>query len=90
MNTAPLMAQFGMQASLSQRRNCYDNAPIERFFGTLKNELIHRGHYTTREQARNEITEYIDSFYNRYWRRARLGYLSPAGFTQQYRQRHTA
>ena len=73
-----LVAQFGMQASMSRRGNCYENAPIESFWGTLKNELIHHRRYATREQARCEIAEYIDLFYNRQRRQARLGYLSPA------------
>jgi transposase InsO family protein len=51
-----LVAQFGMQASMSRRGNCYDNAPIESFWGRLKNELIHHRRYTTREQARDEIS----------------------------------
>jgi putative transposase len=85
-----MVAKFGMQASMSRRGNCYDNAPIESFWGTLKNELIHHRRYTTREQARREITEYIDMFYNRQRRQARLGYLSPAAFRQQYHQQRAA
>ena len=85
-----LVAQFGMQSSMSRRGNCYDNAPIESFWGTLKNELIHHRRYATREQARREIAEYIDLFYNRQRRQARLGYLSPAAFRQQYLQQRTA
>lgn len=81
-----LLTQFSMQASMSRRGNCYDNAPIESFWGTLKNELVHRRRYETREQARREITEYIEVFYNRQRRQERLGYLSPAAFMQQYRQ----
>lgn len=81
-----LLTQFGMQASMSRRGNCFDNAPIESFWGTLKNELVHHRRYATREQARREITEYIEVFYNRQRRQARLGYLSPAAFMQQYRQ----
>lgn len=52
-----LVAQFGMQASMSRRGNCYDNAPIESFWGTLKNELVHHRRYATRAQVRREITE---------------------------------
>lgn len=81
-----LLIQFGMQASMSRRGNCYDNAPIESFWGTLKNELVHHRRYETQEQARREITEYIEVFYNRQRRQARLGYLAPAAFMQQYRQ----
>lgn len=50
-----LVAQFGTLASISRRGNCYDNAPIESFWGTLKNELIYHRRYATQEQARREI-----------------------------------
>lgn len=79
-----LLEQFGMQVSMSRRGNCYDNAPIESFWGTLKNELVHHRRYSTRSEAMQEITEYIEIFYNRQRRQKRLGYLSPAGFEQQY------
>jgi len=83
--------QFGMKASMSRRGNCYDNAPMESFWGTLKNELIHHRRYQTRDQAKREITEYIEIFYNRQRRHSRLGNLSPAAFTQQfYRQQRAA
>lgn len=85
-----LVAQFGMRASMSRRGNCYDNAPIESFWGTLKNELIHHRRYTTREQARREIVEYIELFYNRQRRQARLGYLSPVEFRRQFLQQRSA
>lgn len=79
-----LVSQFGMKASMSRRGNCYDNAPMESFWGTLKNELVHHRQYRTRSDAIQEITEYIEIFYNRYRRHSRLGYLSPAAFTQQF------
>lgn len=79
-----LLEQFGMQASMSRRGNCYDNAPIESFWGTLKNELVHHRRYTTRQEAMREITEYIEIFYNRQRRQARLGYLSPAAYERKY------
>jgi transposase InsO family protein len=86
-----LLQQFGMRASMSRRGNCYDNAPMESFWGTLKNELIHHRRYETRAQAMGEITEYIEIFYNRQRRHSRLGNLSPAAFTQQfYRQQRAA
>ena len=86
-----LLEQFGMKASMSRRGNCYDNAPMESFWGTLKNELVHHRRYETRAQAIAEITEYIDIFYNRQRRHLRLGNLSPAAFTQQfYRQQQAA
>lgn len=85
-----MVTQFGMQASMSRRGNCYDNAPIESFWGTMKNELVYPRRFATRGQARREIAEYIELFYNRQRRQARLGYLSPAAFMQQYRQQHYA
>jgi len=86
-----LLQQFRMKASMSRRGNCYDNAPMESFWGTLKNELVHHRRYETREQARREITEYIEIFYNRQRRHSRLGNLSPAAFTQRfYRQQQAA
>lgn len=85
-----LLKQFGMQASMSRRGNCYDNAPIESFWGTLKNELVHHQRFETRQQAKQEVTEYIEIFYNRQRTQARLGYLAPAVFCQQYYRSHTA
>jgi putative transposase len=79
-----------IRASMSRKGNCYDNAPIESFWGTLKTELVHHRKYATRAEAEREITEYIDLFYNRQRRQARLGYLSPAAYTQQYKRRNAA
>jgi transposase InsO family protein len=86
-----LLEQFGMTVSMSRRGNCYDNAPMESFWGTLKNELVHHRRYETREQAMREISESIEIFYNRQRRHSRLGNLSPAAFAQQfYRQQQAA
>ena len=79
-----LMDQLKMRASMSRKGDCYDNAPMESFWGTLKNELVHHSHYKTREQAIREITEHIEVFYNRQRRQARLGYLSPAVYERQF------
>lgn len=79
-----LLRQFGMKASMSRKGNCYDNAPMESFWGTLKQELIHHRRYRTRQEAIREITEYIEVFYNRQRRQARLGYLSPAAYVQKF------
>lgn len=78
------LQQFGMLASMSRKGDCWDNAPMESFWGSLKNELVHHRRFATREQAKQEITEYIEIFYNRIRKQARLGYLSPAAFNQQY------
>jgi len=79
-----LLTKFGMTASMSRKGNCYDNAPMESFWGTLKNELIYHCRYRTREEAIKEITEYIEVFYNRQRRQARLGYLSPAAYERLF------
>ncbi len=79
-----LLGQFGMKASMSRKGNCHDNAPMESFWGTLKCELVHHRRYTTRKEAIKEITEYIEIFYNRQRRQARLGYLSPAVYVKQF------
>ena len=79
-----LLTQFGMKASMSRKGNCYDNAPMESFWGTLKNELIYHYRYRTREEAIKAITEYIEVFYNRQRRQARLGYLSPVAYLRRY------
>ncbi len=79
-----LLCSSGMRVSMSRKGNCYDNAPVESFWGTLKTELVHHRRYQTRAEAAREIAEYIDLFYNRQRRQARLGYLSPAAYTQQF------
>lgn len=85
-----LLQQFGMKASMSRRGNCYDNAPMESFWGTLKNELVHHRRYETRVQAKSEITEYIEIFYNRQRRHSKLGNLAPAVFAQRCQQQAVA
>ena len=85
-----LLDMFTMKASMSRKGNCYDNAPMESFWGTMKNELIYHQRYATREQAIREITEYIEIFYNRQRRQKRLGYLSPAVYEQLFYERKKA
>ncbi len=79
-----LMDRFGLKVSMSGKGNCYDNAPMESFWGTLKQELIHHRRYRTRMEAIRDITEYIEIFYNRQRRQARLGFLSPVAYEQRY------
>lgn len=79
-----LLRQLGMQVSMSRKGNCWDNAPMESCWGSLKTELVHHRRFSTREQAKREITEYIEIFYNRMRKQARLGHLSPAAFSQRY------
>lgn len=85
-----LLNQFGMQASMSRKGNCYDNAPMESFWGSLKNELVHHQRYATRAQAEASIREYIEIFYNRQRRHSRLGYLAPAVFAQNFSRQPAA
>jgi transposase InsO family protein len=79
-----LLGQFGLEASMGGSGNCFDNAPMESFWGTLKQELIHHHHYRNRREAMEDIMEYIEIFYNRQRLQARLGYLSPVAYTQKY------
>lgn len=72
----------GMICSMSRKGDCYDNAPMESFWGLLKNELVHHKNYDTHAEAIADITEYIEVFYNRQRRQAALGYLSPAAFVR--------
>jgi putative transposase len=64
-------------ASMSSSADCYDNAPMESFFHTLKTELVHQQHYATHEEARRDIFAYIEGFYNRTRRHSVIGYISP-------------
>jgi len=75
-----VLAQQGLVASMSRKGNCYDNAVVESFFSTLKNELVHDRDYHTREEARAEVFEFIEVFYNRQRLHQSLGYVSPVQF----------
>jgi putative transposase len=80
------LAQYGMQCSMSRKGNCWDNAPTESFFNSLKNELIHGRRYRTRAQVRADVFQYIEGFYNRNRRHSTLGYISPLRFLEQWRE----
>ena len=75
-----LLTTHGITPSMSRKGNCWDNACIESFFGTLKRELVYHRRYVTREEAMQDIFEYIEVFYNRKRRHSTLGYDSPAEF----------
>ena len=75
-----LLAEAEIVPSMSSTGNAYDNAPMESFFSRLKNELIHHRHYRTRQEARLDIFEYIEGFYNRQRAHSALGYRSPLEF----------
>ena len=74
----------GIVCSMSRRGNCWDNAVAESFFATLKVELAHEASWATRGQARGEVFEYIERFYNGQRRHSALGYLSPMTFERQW------
>ena len=75
-----ILAAHGIVCSMSRRANCWDNAPMESFFASLKKELTHGETFETREQARAILFEYIEVFFNRVRRHSSLGYKSPAEY----------
>jgi len=75
-----LLGRHGITCSMSRRANCWDNAPMESFFATLKKELVHDADFATRAEARAAIFEYIEVFYNGQRRHSALGYVSPAEY----------
>jgi len=74
----------GILASMSRKGNCWDNAPTESFFNSLKNERVHGTRYASREQAVADLFDYIEVFYNRSRRHSTLGYHSPVQFLQDW------
>ena len=78
-----VLAQHGVTGSMSRRGNCYDNAVMESWFATLKNELGE--HFASGGEATRELFEYIEVFYNQRRRHSTLGYLSPAAFERHAR-----
>ncbi len=81
-----LEEQSGLKTSMSRKGNCYDNAPMESFWGTLKNESLSHYRFNNRDEAISVIREYIEIFYNRQRRHSRLGNISPAAFREKYHQ----
>lgn len=81
-----LLQRFKMHSSMSRRGDCYDNAPMESFWGTLKTELTFHRRYQTRQEAMQDIQEYIEIFYNRQRKQKKLGYLSPAAYERRFYQ----
>ena len=73
-----LLADHGLTASMSRRGNCWDNAVVESFFHTLNTVHVYQQCYRTRDEARQDIFEWIEVFYNRVRRHSTLGYRSPA------------
>ena len=75
-----LLSSHGMEVSMSGKGDCWDNAVMESFWSTLKNELVNHERYATHEQARQSIFEYIEVFYNRQRLHSSIGYQSPEAF----------
>ena len=84
-----LLAAHQMQQSMSRTANCWDNAPMESFFATLKKELVYRQVYRTRREAELSIFHYIEGFYNTTRRHSKLGYISPREYEQKINQLST-
>jgi transposase InsO family protein len=82
------LAEERTECSMSRRGNCWDNAPMESFFASLKKELVHHEDYATRAEARASIFEYIEAFYNRVRRHSSLGYAAPDEYERAYNQTH--
>jgi len=83
-----LLSRHGIECSMSRVAQCWDNAPVESFFATLKKELVHHEKYDSREQAKASIFEYVECFYNRVRRHSSLGFLSPGDFERTHNPDH--
>jgi transposase InsO family protein len=77
-----VLSDAKMVGSMSRKGNCYDNAPAESFFGTFKTELVFHRQYETHTEARLDIFEYIEVFYNRFRRHSALDHFNPVAFEQ--------
>lgn len=77
------LAEQGITCSMSRKGDCWDNAVAESFFATLKKELVHGSDWSTREEARADLFEYIEVWYNRERRHSSLGYVSPAEYEER-------
>ena len=78
------LTEYGMVCSMSRKGNCWDNAPTESFFNSLKNERVHGARYSTRNEAIADLFAYIEPFYNRSRRHSTLGYKSPTQFMHDW------
>jgi putative transposase len=83
------LAEYGMRSSMSRKGNCWDNAPTESFFNSLKNERVHGVRYETRDEARADVFDYIEVFYNRSRRHSALGGISPVSFYDAWLQKQS-
>ncbi|GHO72448.1 hypothetical protein KSD_70780 [Ktedonobacter sp. SOSP1-85] len=76
------LERCGIQASMSRKGNCWDNAAMESFFGTLKDECVGTLVYSTHDEARLALFTYLETYYNRVRRHSTLGYVSPLTYEQ--------
>jgi len=84
MTGSTFLKAHNLVPSMSRRGNCYDNAVVESFFQLLKRERIRRRIYADREEARRDVFDYIEMFYNPKRRHGYVGRVSPVQFEQQY------
>ena len=80
-----MLVTYGMVSSMSRKGNCWDNSVAESFFGSLKTEQVYFSNYKTREDARSDVIDYIEMFYNSKRRHSYLGYVSPREFEKMWR-----
>jgi putative transposase len=85
-----LLKQYGMVCSMSRKANCYDNAPMESWFKSLKVEWVNLRCFATRAQARSDAFSYIETFYNPHRRHSSLGYVSPREFERRFAAKEAA
>ncbi|TCG02018.1 transposase, partial [Paraburkholderia steynii] len=78
------LREYGMRCSMSRKGNCWDNAPTESYFNSMKNERVYATRYATRAEAKADLFEYIEVFYNRKRRHSTLGNVSPAQFMNDW------
>jgi putative transposase len=85
-----LLQLYGITASMSRKGNCYDNAPMESFFHSLKVERIHDRRYATRDEAHSDVFNYVETFYNPLRRHSALDYRSPREFERRQTRKEAA
>ncbi len=81
-----ILEQKGIRCSMSRRGNCYDNAPTESYFATLKRELVYRRNYSSHTEAKQDIFEYIEVWYNRKRKHSAIEYMSPIEYEHQWKK----
>ena len=85
-----LLTTHDIKGSMSRKGDCWDNAVVESFFGTLKQERVHWRHYQSRQEAQQDILNYISVFYNNYRLHSTLGYVSPKQYEELLTERQKA